>query len=290
MATNVLDAVLSQYEKSTQSSTNSSSKMSSEDRMKKYFAALLKDNEKQGQRRVRILPTTDGSSPFKEVWFHEILVDGKWQKFYDPGKNDNERSPLNEVYEELMSTGKETDKQLATQYRSRKFYIVKVIDRDNEQDGVKFWRFKHNYKQEGILDKIIPIWKAKGDVTDPDNGRDLILELTKAKTPKGATYTVIQTVMYDDPSPISNDETQMSEWVADELTWEDVYSKKPVEYLEAIARGETPRWDSEKGGFVYSNTETEEFSMGGTPKIEIKSINEVADPQANDEVDEELPF
>jgi hypothetical protein len=290
MATNVLDAVLSQYEKSTQSSTNSSSKMSSEDRMKKYFAALLKDNEKQGQRRVRILPTTDGSSPFKEVWFHEILVDGKWQKFYDPGKNDNERSPLNEVYEELMSTGKETDKQLATQYRSRKFYIVKVIDRDNEQDGVKFWRFKHNYKQEGILDKIIPIWKAKGDVTDPDNGRDLILELTKAKTPKGATYTVIQTVMYDDPSPISNDETQMSEWVADELTWEDVYSKKPVEYLEAIARGETPRWDSEKGGFVYSNTETEEFSMGGTPKMEIKSINEVADPQANDEVDEELPF
>jgi len=290
MATNVLDAVLSQYEQSTQSSTNSNSKMSSEDRMKKYFAALLKDNEKQGQRRVRILPTTDGSSPFKEVWFHEINVDGKWQKFYDPGKNDNERSPLTEVYEELMSTGKETDKQLAAQYRSRKFYIVKVIDRDNEQDGVKFWRFKHNYKQEGILDKIIPIWKAKGDITDPDKGRDLILELTKAKTPKGATYTVIQTVMYDDPSPIAEDETQMSEWVADELTWEDVYSKKPVEYLEAIARGETPRWDSEKGGYVYSNDEVGEVSMGGTPKMEAKSINEVADPQSNEEVDEDLPF
>jgi hypothetical protein len=288
MATNSLDAVLAQYEKSTQSSNSSTSKMSSEDRMKKYFAALLKDNEKQGQRRVRILPTTDGSSPFKEVWFHEILVDGKYQKFYDPGKNDNERSPLNEVYEELMSTGKEADKQLATQYRARKFYIVKVVDRDNEQDGVKFWRFKHNYKQEGILDKIIPIWKAKGDVTDPDKGRDLILELTKAKTPKGAFYTVIQTVMYDDPSPISEDETQMSEWVGDELTWEDVYSKKAVEYLEAIARGETPRWDSEKGGYVYSNDETSEVSMGGTPAP--KSINEVADPQANDEADEELPF
>jgi hypothetical protein len=289
MATNSLDAVLQQYEKS-QSSSNTTNKMSSEDRMKKYFAALLKDNEKQGQRKIRILPTTDGSSPFKEVWFHEIQVDGKWQKFYDPSKNDNERSPLNEVYEELMSTGKESDKQLATQYRSRKFYIVKVIDRDNEQDGVKFWRFKHNYKQEGILDKIIPIWKAKGDITDPDNGRDLILELTKAKTPKGATYTVIQTVMYDDPSPIAEDTDQMAEWVGDEMTWEDVYSKKPVEYLEAIARGETPRWDSEKGGYVYSNTETAEFSMGGKPKVEIKSINEVADPQANDEVDEELPF
>jgi hypothetical protein len=288
MATNVLDAVLAQYEQSTQSFTNSNSKMSSEDRMKKYFAAILKDTEKQGQRKLRILPTTDGSSPFKEVWFHEVFVDGKWQKFYDPAKNDNERSPLNEVYEELMSTGKESDKELAKQYKARKFYIVKVIDRDNEQDGVKFWRFKHNYKQEGILDKIIPIWKAKGDVTDPDKGRDLILELTKAKTPKGATYTVIQTVMYDDPSPISEDETQMSDWVGDELTWEDVYSKKAVEYLEAIARGETPRWDSEKGGYVYSNTETSEVSMGGTPAP--KSINEVADPQANAEIDEELPF
>jgi hypothetical protein len=288
MATNVLDAVLAQYEQSTQSFTNSNSKMSSEDRMKKYFAAILKDTEKQGQRKLRILPTTDGSSPFKEVWFHEVFVDGKWQKFYDPAKNDNERSPLNEVYEELMSTGKESDKELAKQYKARKFYIVKVIDRDNEQDGVKFWRFKHNYKQEGILDKIIPIWKAKGDVTDPDKGRDLILELTKAKTPKGATYTVIQTVMYDDPSPISEDETQMSDWVGDELTWEDVYSKKAVEYLEAIARGETPRWDSEKGGYVYSNTETSEVSMGGTPAP--KSINEVDDPQANAEIDEELPF
>ena len=286
MATNSLDAVLAQYEKS-QSSSNTTSKMSSEDRMKKYFAALLKDNEKQGQRKIRILPTPDGSSPFKEVWFHEIQVDGKWQKFYDPSKNDNERSPLNEVYEELMSTGKESDKELAKQYKARKFYIVKVIDRDNEQDGVKFWRFKHNYKQEGILDKIIPIWKAKGDVTDPDNGRDLILELTKAKTPKGATYTVIQTVMYDDPSPISKDESQMSEWVGDEMTWEDVYSKKPVEYLEAIARGETPRWDSEKGGYVYSNDETSEVSMGGSKSV---SITEIEDPQANNEVDEDLPF
>ena len=259
MATNLLDAVLAQYEKSTQSSSSSTSKMSSEDRMKKYFAALLKDNEKQGQRRVRILPTTDGSSPFKEVWFHEVQVDGKWQKFYDPAKNDNERSPLNEVYEELMSTGRDADKELAKQYKARKFYIVKVIDRDNEQDGVKFWRFKHNYKQEGILDKIIPIWKAKGDITDPDNGRDLILELTKAKTGKGATYTVIQTVMYDDPCAISADTDQMSEWVADPMTWED----------------------------VYSNTETSEVSMGGSKSV---SITEISDPQANEEVDEQLPF
>ena len=282
MATNSLDAVLAQYEQSKQGSSNSSSKMSQEDRMKKYFAAILKDTEKQGQRRLRILPTADGSSPFKEVWYHEIQVDGKWQKFYDPGKNDNERSPLNEVYEELRSTGKDADKELAKQYLSRKFYIVKVIDRDAEDEGVKFWRFKHNYKNEGILDKIIPIWRAKGDITDPDNGRDIILELTKAKTPKGATYTVIQTIMYDDPAPVHEDKDLAKSWIEDELTWEDVYSKKPVEYLEAIARGETPRWDSEKGGYVYGNSTSGEIMLGGDETY--------VDPQANAEVDEDLPF
>ena len=282
MATNSLDAVLAQYEQSKQGSSNSSSKMSQEDRMKKYFAAILKDTEKQGQRRLRILPTADGSSPFKEVWYHEIQVDGKWQKFYDPGKNDNERSPLNEVYEELRSTGKDSDKELAKQYLSRKFYIVKVIDRDAEDEGVKFWRFKHNYKNEGILDKIIPIWRAKGDITDPDKGRDIILELTKAKTPKGATYTVIQTIMYDDPAPVHEDKELADSWIKDELTWEDVYSKKPVEYLEAIARGETPRWDSEKGGYVYGNSTSGEIMLGGDETY--------VDPQANAEVDEDLPF
>jgi hypothetical protein len=282
MATNSLDAVLAQYEQSKQGSSSSSSKMSQEDRMKKYFAAILKDTEKQGQRRLRILPTADGSSPFKEVWYHEIQVDGKWQKFYDPGKNDNERSPLNEVYEELRSTGKDADKELAKQYLSRKFYIVKVIDRDAEDEGVKFWRFKHNYKNEGILDKIIPIWRAKGDITDPDNGRDIILELTKAKTPKGATYTVIQTIMYDDPAPVHEDKDLAKSWIEDELTWEDVYSKKPVEYLEAIARGETPRWDSEKGGYVYGDSTSGEIMLGGDEAY--------ADPQVNAEVDEDLPF
>jgi hypothetical protein len=175
------------------------------------------------------------------------------------------------VYDELMSTGKESDKKLAGEYRSRKFYIVKVIDRDNEQDGPKFWRFKHNYKQEGILDKVIPIWKSKGDITDVSAGRDLILELTKAKSNSGSYYTVIQTIMYEDPAPLHADKDISEEWLNDPLTWEDVYSKKPVEYLEAIANGETPRWDSAKGGYVYGDSSESEDVIGGainTPSVE----------------------
>ena len=284
MSNTTLDAVLSQYEKNTARSQGTGNQMSQDERMKKYFTTLLDKNSRTGQKRVRILPTPDGSSPFKEVWYHEIQVDGKWVKLYDPGKNDGERSPLTEVYEELMSTGKESDKKLAPQYRSRKFYIVKVVDRDAEDDGVKFWRFKDNYKQEGILDKIIPIWKQKGDITNPENGRDLIIEMVKSKTPAGKEYTVVQTIMYDDPTPLHSDDAIKKEWVEDEMTWSDVYSKKPVEYLEAVSRGEVPRWDSDLKKYVYGDS-IEDMTMGGGSQAE-----KTYDPQSEMEPDEELPF
>jgi len=278
---NVLDSVLAQYEKNT--ANFGEDRMSQEERMKKYFACILLDNESQGQRRVRILPTKDGSSPFKEVWYHEIQIDGKWTKLYDPGKNDNERSPLNEVYEELMSTGKDSDKELAKQYKSRKFYIVKVNDRDKEHEGVKFWRFKDNYKKEGVLDKIIPIWRAKGDITDANSGRDLIIQLSKSKTNAGKPYTTIQTVMHDDPSPLHTEAETMKSWLEDDLVWSDVYSKKPVEYLEAISRGEVPKWNPETQKWVYGDEAI--MTMGGN-----KEMSSYTDPQAGADPDEDLPF
>ena len=116
MATNTLDSVLAQYEQSKQGGSSNTSKMSQDERMKKYFAAILKDSEKQGQKRLRILPTKDGSSPFKEVWYHEVQVDGKWVKLYDPSQNGTiggVKSPFNDVYKELQVTGNDSDRTLS---------------------------------------------------------------------------------------------------------------------------------------------------------------------------------
>jgi hypothetical protein len=136
------------------------------------------------------------------------------------------------------------------------------------------------------LDKILPIWKAKGDLTDSEKGRDLIIELIKAKTPQGKEYTVVQTIMYDDPAPIHTDGEIMEGWMADELTWKDVYSKKPVEYLEAVAVGETPMWSSELKKYVYG--EEAEISLGGGNETKVETP--IVDPQADEEPSEELPF
>lgn len=275
------ESVLAQYEKNKQAT--SGNKVSQEDRMKKYFTTILPKGSKGEERRIRILPTKDGSSPFVEVYFHEVQVDGKWLKLYDP-KQEGKRSPLNEVYEGLMMSGTEQDKELARQYRSRKFYIVKVIDRDNEQDGVKFWRFKHNAKGDGVLDKIFPIFRNKGDITDLKKGRDIILTLGLTKSGNGKEYTAITSVIPEDPSPLAEDKATSTSWLEDPLVWSDVYSKKGEDYLEMVAKGEVPRWDSNTGKWVSNSVSEETLS---SPKA---SKATASDPQEDAETDDDLPF
>lgn len=277
-----LSAVFEQYEKNNRAASGNQNKVSQEDRLKKFFTPILSKGEKNGERRIRILPTSDGKSPFVEVNFHEILVDGSYVKLYDP-KQEGKRSPLNEVQESLLMSGLESDKELAKQYRSRKFFIVKLIDRDNEDHGVKFWRFKFNYKNEGVFDKLIPLFKNKGDITDPNTGRDLIISLGISKSGNGKEYTTITSIIPDDSSPLHTD-TEISEsWLNDELIWSDVYAKKSEEYLELIANGETPRWDSEQKKFVSSTDE----NVINTGKNNIESIIDTQDDMISDD---DLPF
>jgi hypothetical protein len=277
------DSVLAQYEKNKNATSGNANRVSSEDRLKRYFVTILPKGSKGEERRIRILPTKDGSSPFVEVYFHELQVDGKWVKLFDP-KQEGKRSPLNEVQESLRQTGVESDRELARNYSARKFYIVKVIDRDNEQDGPKFWRFKHNAKQDGILDKIFPVFQKKGDITDPEKGRDLTLFLTLTKSGNGNEYTAINSIMPEDPSPLCEDQKNCDEWLADELVWSDVYAKKSEEYLEMVANGETPKWDTVTNGWV-SNSQSEEVI--GKPSS-MKST--ILDPQVNEVADDDLPF
>lgn len=280
---NILDAINAQYEKNKNAASGTGNKISQEERLKKYFTTVLPKGVKSAEKRIRILPTADGSSPFVEVYFHEIQVDGQWVKLYDPAQ-EGKRSPLNEVYESLRATGVESDKELAKSYRSRKFYIVKVIDRENEQDGPKFWRFKDSYKGDGIFDKIYPIIRNKGDITDPEVGRDLILSLSLSKANNGKEYTSITTVLPEDKEPLSGDKETKQLWITDDSVWSDWYSKKGEDYLELVAKGDIPKWDNDNkkwvpaGEVTYNNLDAS------------SAVGVTEDPQATEAPAEDLPF
>ena len=257
-----LDAILSQYEKNSEP-VKSGKNISNEDRLKKYFSEKLPKGVKTQTKTFRILPNKDGSSPFTEVYYHEKLVNGKWEKIYCNHLNDGEHCPLCEAKDALYEDGSEKAKKLAKDFIARKFYVVKGIDRENEDHGVKFWRFKHKYTGDGIMDKIIPLFKLKGDISDPREGRDIII--TTGRNDKN--FSVVNSIMADDVAILTKDKEKANDWFGNEETHKDVYSKKPLEYLEIVATNKTPIWDSEQKKFVAEEDKEEKETASLTEEI-----------------------
>ena len=247
--TSTLDAMLKQYETSSNSyAKNESSKVYD---LKNYFTTHLTDKQKTATKRIRILPTQDGSSPFVQIHGHKIQLDGEWKTFVCLKHEKDEDCPFCEAREALLATGKEQDKELAKKYGARKMYVVKIIDRDNEADGIKFWRFNHDYRKQGIFDKIYGVLEAtKQDITDPEKGRDLLVMIARDQNNR----PTVTTISHLDPSPLSDDSEVSQEWLGDARTWEDVYSIKSYDYLEIIVKGGSPTWDKEAKKWVDKNS------------------------------------
>ncbi len=298
-----LDAMLAQYETNTNSYTKADAKVYD---LKNYFTTHIGDKVKTATKRIRILPTKDGSTPFVELHGHKVQVDGEWKTLVCLKNNGTEADcPFCEANDALRATGKEADKELAKKYNSRKMYVVKVIDRDAEQDGPKFWRFNHDYRKQGVFDKIFGIIIATGkDITDAVTGRDLSVLISRDQNNR----PTIQTITHMDPTPLSDDAELSALWLDDARTWDDVYATKSYEYLEIIVKGGVPMWDKVAKKFVNKNEVSTEPVAGLDEELSIGVANvksnittaaptatapatQVAEPEI-DEVDEgdDLPF
>jgi hypothetical protein len=156
------------------------------------------------------------------------------------------------------------------------------------------------------MDKLIPVFKLKGDITHPREGRDIII--TSGRNDKG--HSVVNSIMTDDVSILTNNKDYANEWIANEETHRDVYAKKSNEYLEIVATNKTPIWDSEQKKYVAEEDKeeketaslTEEINMMRTESTESFESNYTNDGNyTNDltnndvevsslEDDDELPF
>jgi hypothetical protein len=249
---NTLDAMLAQYEKN-----NAPRPVKTEAKvydLKNYFNTYIKEGIDKATKQIRILPTNDGSTPIVEIHTHKVQLDGEWKTFACLKHEKGEACPFCEAREALLSTGKDSDKELAKKYNARKMYVVKVIDREREDEGVKFWRFNHDYRKEGIYDKIIGVLNAiKKDVTNAENGRDLLLTINR-----NMNSIVVSGVASLDPSTLSEDQELKDLWLSDSRVWEDVYSVRTYDYLEIIVKGGIPVWDKEERKFVAKEALTSE--------------------------------
>jgi len=274
MSKSSLDSILSQYEKNSDNG-NSKPKISNADRLKKYFTEKLPKGVKNATRTFRILPGKNGESPFAEAFFHERQVNGKYEKLYCPKLNEGDHCPLCEAREALLMEGSKKAKDMARDYSPRKYYVVKGIDRDNEDHGVKFWRYKHKYTGDGVQDKLMPIFKLKGDITAAREGRDIII--TTNRNDKG--WSVVSSIMADDVTLLTENTAYANDWINNEETFKDVYAKKPLEYLEIVAKNMSPVWDSELSKYVAE--EEKEESETASLEEEINFLREDTTPSTN---------
>ena len=295
-----LEAMLEQYEKNNAPKYEKKSEKVYD--LKNYFNTHIKDGVKSATKEIRILPSKNGS-PFIEVHGHKVQIDGEWKTFACLKHEKGEACPFCEAREELLSTGKESDKELAKKYAARKMYVVKVIDREHEDEGVKFWRFNHDYRKEGVFDKIhgvLTALKTNKNITDAENGRDLSISINRNQN----NVPVVSAIVALDSTPLSEDAEKAAEWLADERTWEDVYSVKSYDYLEIIVKGGIPVWDKDEKKYVdkeslsskaTDSSMEEEITMGvENVKANIQAATTTApksEPVAtSDEDEDDLPF
>ena len=294
---NPLDAILSQYEKNSEKGGGNKPKISNEERLKKYFTEKLRQGQKTAEKTFRILPSSDPTkSPFVETYYHEMNVNGKYEKIHCTKLNDGGECKICEAREALYEDGSKKAKAMASSYTARKYYVVKGIDRDNEDHGVKFWRFKHKYTGDGVMDKLIPILKKRGNIMDPREGRDI--NIITNRNDKG--WSVVTSIMAEDPSVLTDPaSSNAKDWMSNEETWRDVYSVKPTEFVGIVAEQKTPVWDSELKKFVAEEDKEEKETasleeeinmMEGLTEEDENELEVEAVSLDSDDSDDELPF
>ena len=124
-----------------------------------------------GTQLVRIVPYKHNKdNPFIELFFHYNLGNNK--TYMSPvsfGRPD----PVEEFANKLKSTGDKDEWIQGKRLEPKMRTFVPVIVRGKESEGVKFWGFGKTVYQELLGVIADPDY---GDITDPVNGRDIMIE------------------------------------------------------------------------------------------------------------------
>ena len=124
-----------------------------------------------GKQIVRIVPYSHNKeNPFVELFFHYNL--GQNKTYMSPmsfGRPD----PVQEFADKLKSTGDKDEWIQGKRLEPKMRTFAPVIVRGQESEGVKFWGFGKTVYQELLSVIADPDY---GDITDPVNGRDIMIE------------------------------------------------------------------------------------------------------------------
>ena len=243
---------------------------------KNYLDTKLADGQNERTITVRILPVSNEDGNFRiAVKTHNLKVNRRiaqsgFKSFLClddpqvPNYNPSVRCPICEKAQyyfdeakKCRETDKEKSKKLfmkACSLKNKITYIVRVIERGKENEGVKFWRFNENTQGKGIYDALIALYKQRKNdmaeegienynIFDLDNGRDIVLTLTRTERSDGQEGVAIQVNDKSINKPLTNDIELGNTWINDVKKWYNAYTVKSPEYLAIIADDMIPYFD-----------------------------------------------
>lgn len=303
--------------------------------VKNYLDTKLGD-ENERTITIRILPVSSEDGNFRiAVKTHNLKVNKRiaasgFKSFLClndpqvPDYNPDVRCPLCEKSQFYFNEAKkyretepEKSKSLfmkACSLRSKTTYIVRVIERGKENEGVKFWRFNENTQGKGIYDSLIALYKQRKNdmaeagienynIFDLDEGRDIVLNLKRTVRSDGQEGVAIQITDKSINKPLTNDVEQGNAWINDVKKWYNAYTVKSHDYLAIIAEDKIPYVDKATG-IMTAKTEQDfrdyeeakkarETAAEAASEVLKEQPTQTQMPQINtveDNDDDDLPF
>ena len=179
-----------------------------------------------GKTQIRIVPYAfNKDNPFIELFFHYNLNNRSYLSPVSFGRPD----PIEEFAQKLKGSGSKEDYQLSRKLEAKMRTFAPVVVRGEESQGVKFWGFGKTVYQELLSIIADPDY---GDITDPVNGRDVVVEFITADE-SGASFPKTNIRVKPNQTPIS-DEPEILERVKSQQDIKEIYQELSYDDLTDV--------------------------------------------------------
>lgn len=227
-----------------------------------------------GKHQIRLAPYKfNKDNPFIELFFHYNINNKSYVSPISFGRPD----PIVEFADKLKRLGDKEDWKAAKRMEPKLRTFVPVLVRGEEGEGVRFWGFGKTVYQE-ILGYIAD--PDYGDITDPDEGRDIVVEIVSAED-SGTSYPVTTIRVKPKETPLAETPELVKKYLGEQQDITEVYQELTYAELKTILENWlNPQSDEDES--VVEEVET--------PVSESLSVVKPKDEPVVVKVEEEAPW
>ena len=177
-----------------------------------------------GKTQIRIIPyKLNTDTPFIELFFHYDLGGKSFLSPTSFGRPD----PIEEFADKLKQSGNREDWRLGKKLEAKLRTFAPVVVRGEESQGTKFWGFGKTVYQELLSLIADPDY---GDISDPINGRDVVVEFKTAEE-TGASFPKTSIRVKPNQTPITEDKAVLTDLLDNQKDITEVYNELTYDEL-----------------------------------------------------------